>query len=189
MRSKALLLVLVVGLLSMGVAAYAASDTPWVSYTETYNSVGDYWLYSFTIVNPSPNVSYAGDTLIDFSLDLTPTVANPNPINDLVPATSGAGWTNDLLSTTQVHWLSPGVGTDVGTGSWLGGFSFQASTPYTGAFDFTLTGGTSGTEYTGTAAKDAVVPEPGTMLASLALLSPAGISMAWRMRRRRVAAA
>jgi len=28
-----------------------------------------------------------------------------------------------------------------------------------------------------------IVPEPGTMLASLALLSPGGIAMFWRMRR------
>jgi hypothetical protein len=166
-----LALLLMVGLFAMIGTVSAFAVDPWVQYSETDLGTGS-WLYQFTIVNPLGS----GESISDLLLQTSSGVINASPIG------TGSGWAFDFISldADQIAWYSPDVGSDVTAGSSLGGFSFQTSSQYTGSFAYTL-GGSSG-DFTGDAS---VVPEPGTMIASLALLSPAGISLAWRMRKRR----
>jgi len=164
-------LLVVVALLCLTGAALAAD--PWVQCTTTDLGAGS-WEYQFTIINPIGS----GASVYDLILETSSGVINSAPIG------TGTGWEFDNVAPTSdwVHWFSPDppATADIAAGTSLGGFSFQTSAPYTGAFKYTL--GSSAGDFTGNAS---VVPEPGTMAASLALLSPAGISLMWRMRRRR----
>lgn len=169
---RKLIVLLVVAVLLLSLAAAASATDPWVNYTETDLGAGT-WLYQFTIVNPVSSST----SVFDLLLETTSGVINSSPIG------TGTGWQFNYLSfdNDQIHWFSPGISTDLNAGTSLGGFSFQTDTQYTGNFTYTL-GGTS-QDFTGNAS---VVPEPASMTASLALLSPVGFTLIWRMRRRRI---
>jgi hypothetical protein len=165
-------IVLLVLVVTVSMAGMAAAVDPWVNYTET--DLGSNWLYQFTIVNPITS----GDAVFDMLIETSSGVINASPI------ATGTGWQFNYVSLSgdQIHWFSPSVPTDVTAGSSLGGFSFQTSSQYTGDFAYTLGG--SSLDYTGNA-QPAVVPEPGTMIASLALLSPMGLPLLKRFRKSR----
>jgi len=165
MRILALLLMVAVISLIGATGVFAAD--PWVQFNET--ELAGSWLYQFTIVNPLSS----GDAISDMVISISSPVINDGPTF----ITSGGDWNLFSSSPSEVSWIS---GTSVDAGTSLGGFSFTTSEKYTGNFAYTLGGGTG--DFTGNAS---VVPEPGTMAASLALLSPACVSLMWRIRRRR----
>lgn len=156
-----------VAVISLVFATGVFAADPWVQYNET--ELAGSWLYEFTIFNPVSS----GDTIADMLISISSPIINDGEAF----ITSGGDWSLFFSDPSEVSWIG---GTPVGTGSSLGGFSFTTSEKYTGSFAYTL-GGETG-DFTGNAS---VVPEPGTMAASLALLSPAGISLMWRMRKRR----
>ncbi len=166
-RVRILLLAVLVVLVFSIAAAWA--DDPSVWFTVTPYDTG-FWDYSFHINNLSS--AYINDFSLEPNFSIVAgTVATPSD------------WTlfaHDYTSPDAfVQWLTTdeaGVVGAIAPGNPnFTGFGFRG-TSYSTAIPFFM----NGEYFTGTA-----VPEPGTLTAALMLLTPGGLSLAWRLRKRR----
>ncbi len=169
---------LLVGILLLVAASwtFAAVPQPTVMYTPPELLSGDpsWWQYDFSIVNPS----FSGVNVL--AMTLTPEEFS---LNDVGPISSPTGWSG-WATSTEVNWLSSDVPYDVTPGTILSGFGVQGEK--NGVFSFVLdTQHQISGDYSTVSGTASVVPEPGTLTAALMLLSPGGVAMAWRMRKRR----
>ena len=157
-------------ILIVGAALWAGGPLSADVLTYTITPTSGQFAYDFTLTNTGDT----GGTLFDLFLSLPTDITNIDTTSIGTPV----GWgdpTGGLLffgpdaapSTSFIEWASDASGTyDVGTGSSLGGFSFNSSVDVGQPITFALNGSTD----FATAQEVSSVPEPATFLLLLPVL-------------------